>query len=181
MHLGPICTAYFLSLASEPIMSENAVAQHKADASGSQCGGRWAAEVLGEWLYLGGARDASNLTQLREHRISALYTYIADLSGRFGIAVAFSEIAVGLCRLALRGLFTLRLALVPSPHLLAHVLNVSDDVPNYFETDNCLKYLKLNVKDFGEDAGICRVFEAAFMCAPSPCRPLLAIGHRFLI
>jgi len=75
---------------------------------------KWATPILGDWLYLGCARDAKNLVQLRQHQIT-------------------------------------------------HVLNVSDDVPNYFEAkESPVKYLKLFVQDFGCDAGISRVFNKAF-------------------
>ena len=41
-----------------------------------------------------------------------------------------------------------------------HVLNVADDVPNYHEGK--VIYKRLEVRDFGQDAGIGRVFDAAF-------------------
>jgi hypothetical protein len=42
-------------------------------------------------------------------------------------------------------------------------LNVSDDVPNYYESkESRLTYLKLFVQDFGQDSGISRVFTKAF-------------------
>jgi protein-tyrosine phosphatase len=48
-------------------------------------------------------------------------------------------------------------------HGITHVLNVSDDVPNYYEdTQRNIAYRKLNVKDFGSDSGIARVFPDAF-------------------
>lgn len=48
-------------------------------------------------------------------------------------------------------------------HQITHILNVSDDVPNYFEAkESHLKYLKLHVKDHGMDSGISRVFPQAF-------------------
>jgi len=39
---------------------------------------------------------------------------------------------------------------------------VSDDVPNFFEKTSEFRYLKLNVKDFGADKGISRVFQTAY-------------------
>lgn len=42
------------------------------------------------------------------------------------------------------------------------VLNVADDVPNFHETDESFRYLKLDVQDFGCDSGISRVFDKAF-------------------
>lgn len=42
------------------------------------------------------------------------------------------------------------------------VLNVADDVPNFHEADESFRYLKLDVQDFGCDAGISRVFDKAF-------------------
>lgn len=47
-----------------------------------------------------------------------------------------------------------------SPLLSNHVLNVADDVPNFHE--GRITYLRLDVQDFGQDAGIGRVFEPAF-------------------
>jgi protein-tyrosine phosphatase len=51
-------------------------------------------------------------------------------------------------------------------HNIRHVLNVSDDVPNFHEGANfgeyTISYLKLNVGDFGTDTGISRVFDQAF-------------------
>jgi hypothetical protein len=46
---------------------------------------------------------------------------------------------------------------------ITHVLNCSDDVPNFFEEDSeaGLIYLKLNIGDFGTDIGIRRTFEDA--------------------
>ena len=52
-------------------------------------------------------------------------------------------------------------------HGVTHVINVADDVPNFFDKagvvdgDNCLTYLSLNVGDFGTDKGISRVFPEA--------------------
>lgn len=43
---------------------------------------------------------------------------------------------------------------------IKHILNVADDVPNFH--NHTIIYLNLGVKDFGEDRGISRVFEAAF-------------------
>lgn len=43
---------------------------------------------------------------------------------------------------------------------IRHVLNVADDVPNYHE--HGVTYLNLGVQDFGQDAGISRVFDNAF-------------------
>jgi len=43
---------------------------------------------------------------------------------------------------------------------IKYVLNVADDVPNYHTKD--ISYLNLNVQDFGQDAGISRVFDDAF-------------------
>jgi protein-tyrosine phosphatase len=44
---------------------------------------------------------------------------------------------------------------------IRHVLNVADDVPNFHE--HAVVYLKLGVQDFGQDAGISRVFDEAFV------------------
>ena len=46
---------------------------------------------------------------------------------------------------------------------ITHILNVADDVPNFFEHSDqiTLAYENLNVGDFGTDAGISRVFEKA--------------------
>lgn len=46
-------------------------------------------------------------------------------------------------------------------HGITDILNVSDDILNYFEGLNEFVYLKLNVKDHGEDEGISRVFADA--------------------
>lgn len=47
---------------------------------------------------------------------------------------------------------------------IKYVLNVSDDVPNFFENlQDGIKYEKLNVGDFGTDEGISRVFPIAFL------------------
>jgi hypothetical protein len=43
---------------------------------------------------------------------------------------------------------------------ISHILNVADDVPNYFPSQ--FTYRNLNVGDFGTDPGIIRVFEHAF-------------------
>jgi atypical dual specificity phosphatase len=43
---------------------------------------------------------------------------------------------------------------------IKHVLNVADDVPNFH--GHKIKYLNLNVVDFGQDSGISRTFENAF-------------------
>jgi atypical dual specificity phosphatase len=51
----------------------------------------------------------------------------------------------------------------PSAHSLSlsrHVLNVADDVPNFHEGK--LIYKRLEVRDFGQDSGIARVFDQAF-------------------
>jgi protein-tyrosine phosphatase len=46
---------------------------------------------------------------------------------------------------------------------ITKILNVADDVPNYFESHtDCFEYFNLNVADFGSDKGISRVFESAF-------------------
>jgi len=45
---------------------------------------------------------------------------------------------------------------------ISHVLNVADDVPNFFESTKEFHYLQLGVKDFGADKGISRVFHSAF-------------------
>jgi hypothetical protein len=45
-------------------------------------------------------------------------------------------------------------------HKITHILNVADDVPNYFP--GRFTYRNLNVADFGSDPGISRVFESAF-------------------
>jgi len=45
---------------------------------------------------------------------------------------------------------------------ISHVLNVADDVPNFFEGTKEFQYLQLGVKDFGADKGISRVFHSAF-------------------
>merc|ERR1712025_1062060 len=45
-------------------------------------------------------------------------------------------------------------------HNITHILNVADDVPNYFPDQ--FVYKKLNVQDFGTDKGIGRVFQPAF-------------------
>lgn len=42
------------------------------------------------------------------------------------------------------------------------VLNVSDDVPNFHDKVVGIVYLKLDVRDFGQDHGISRKFEDAF-------------------
>jgi protein-tyrosine phosphatase len=46
---------------------------------------------------------------------------------------------------------------------ISHILNCTNDVPNYFEDDDNLSisYLKLDVLDFGVDQGISRVFPEA--------------------
>ena len=44
---------------------------------------------------------------------------------------------------------------------ITHILNVADDVPNYHEADEALTYCRLDVGDFGSDAGVRRVFEQA--------------------
>eukprot|EP01095_Lingulamoeba_sp_RSL-Kostka_P016148 TRINITY_DN7764_c0_g1_i1.p1 TRINITY_DN7764_c0_g1~~TRINITY_DN7764_c0_g1_i1.p1 ORF type:complete len:207 (-),score=37.53 TRINITY_DN7764_c0_g1_i1:67-687(-) len=44
---------------------------------------------------------------------------------------------------------------------ITHILNVANNVPNYFPTD--FKYKNLNVRDFGKDKGISRVFGEALM------------------
>ena len=54
-------------------------------------------------------------------------------------------------------------------HGITHVLNVADDVPNFHESDVELTYCKLDVGDFGTDAGISRVFTSAISFAKS-CR-----------
>lgn len=64
----------------------------------------------------------------------------------------------------------LALALAPvasTTHPSAHILNVADDVPNFFENSREFHYLKLSVQDCGQDEGISRVFQAAFESAPS--------------
>jgi protein-tyrosine phosphatase len=43
---------------------------------------------------------------------------------------------------------------------ITHILNVADDVPNYFPDK--FVYHNLHVADFGQDKGISRVFESAF-------------------
>ena len=50
-------------------------------------------------------------------------------------------------------------------HGVTYILNVSDDVPNFHEkhADAGLVYKKLNVGDFGTDAGISRVFADAIV------------------
>ncbi|OQR96544.1 dual specificity protein phosphatase [Achlya hypogyna] len=45
-------------------------------------------------------------------------------------------------------------------HGVEYVLNVADDVPNYHA--DALTYCTLGVADFGQDAGISRVFSRAF-------------------
>ena len=46
---------------------------------------------------------------------------------------------------------------------ITHILNCSDDVPNFYEDDidAHIAYLKLGIGDFGSDAGIRRTFAAA--------------------
>eukprot|EP01064_Diplonema_japonicum_P004924 TRINITY_DN13256_c0_g1_i1.p1 TRINITY_DN13256_c0_g1~~TRINITY_DN13256_c0_g1_i1.p1 ORF type:complete len:197 (+),score=36.95 TRINITY_DN13256_c0_g1_i1:317-907(+) len=44
---------------------------------------------------------------------------------------------------------------------ITDVLNVADDVRNFHEKTKHFKYHNLNVRDFGQDKGISRVFEAA--------------------
>jgi dual specificity MAP kinase phosphatase len=44
---------------------------------------------------------------------------------------------------------------------ITHILNVADDVPSFHEASGDFIYSKLNVKDFGDDSGISRVFESA--------------------
>ena len=47
-------------------------------------------------------------------------------------------------------------------HGITHVLNCADDVPNYHEIDHPeLKYLCLNIGDFGSDSGSGRTFGVA--------------------
>lgn len=46
-------------------------------------------------------------------------------------------------------------------HGVTHVLNVADDVPNFHEAVGGLTYRRLEVGDFGQDAGISRVFADA--------------------
>ena len=41
------------------------------------------------------------------------------------------------------------------------ILNVADDVPNFFQNDPNYSYCNLSVSDFGQDQGISRVFQAA--------------------
>jgi atypical dual specificity phosphatase len=53
--------------------------------------------------------------------------------------------------------FLCRFAHVPRSR---HVLNVADDVPNFHE--GRLTYKRLDVRDFGQDAGIARVLVEAF-------------------
>ena len=43
------------------------------------------------------------------------------------------------------------------------IVNVADDVENFHEKEKHFQYLNSNVTDFGQDAGISRVFEEAFM------------------
>eukprot|EP00035_Acanthoeca_spectabilis_P014405 m.274846 g.274846 ORF g.274846 m.274846 type:complete len:494 (+) comp16135_c0_seq10:935-2416(+) len=57
-------------------------------------------------------------------------------------------------------------------HHVSHIINVADDVPNYYEKDRYgnpteFKYTSLNVADFGADRGISRVFEQATEAARS--------------
>jgi len=42
---------------------------------------------------------------------------------------------------------------------ITHILNSSDNIPNYFDDE--FRYKKLNILDFGQDQGISRVFEEA--------------------
>lgn len=51
---------------------------------------------------------------------------------------------------------------------VTHILNVADNVPNYYPND--FVYLNLNVADFGADKGIRRVFMEAFEFAFSVIR-----------
>ena len=44
---------------------------------------------------------------------------------------------------------------------ITHILNVADDAENLFEDSGEFVYCNLNVKDFGEDIGISRVFPEA--------------------
>eukprot|EP00928_Gymnodinium_smaydae_P011670 TRINITY_DN14280_c0_g2_i1.p1 TRINITY_DN14280_c0_g2~~TRINITY_DN14280_c0_g2_i1.p1 ORF type:complete len:454 (+),score=62.56 TRINITY_DN14280_c0_g2_i1:55-1416(+) len=46
-------------------------------------------------------------------------------------------------------------------HGITHVLNVADDVPNFHEGEGALTYCRLDVQDFGADAGISRTFGVA--------------------
>ena len=46
-------------------------------------------------------------------------------------------------------------------HGITHILNCTDDVPNFHEDDPSLTYCKLWVGDFGNDIGIRRVFPQA--------------------
>lgn len=45
-------------------------------------------------------------------------------------------------------------------HKITHVINCTNDIPNYFEDDQqlSLTYIKLDILDFGTDQGISRVF-----------------------
>ena len=55
----------------------------------------------------------------------------------------------------------LRICLAQSEaHHITHVLNCADDVPNFHEQEG-LTYLRLDIADFGGDAGACRTFPCA--------------------
>jgi len=45
---------------------------------------------------------------------------------------------------------------------ITHILNVADDVQNFYEDLGEFKYVRLDVKDMGQDEGISRVFERAY-------------------
>jgi hypothetical protein len=122
---------------------------------------RWAAAVLGDWLFLGCAKDAKNLLRLRQHQISTSFMYGSVERLWNSLRTSFGGLLPSR-RMCTKRLLHQSSSLFP----LAHILNVSDDVPNYFEAkDSHLSYLKLHVKDFGLDSGISRVFQQAFECA----------------
>lgn len=58
---------------------------------------------------------------------------------------------------------------------VTHILNVADDVPNFHE--EYFEYLRLDVADFGADAGISRTFPAAIEF----CNKAIAVDGKVLI
>lgn len=129
-------------------------------------GKQWASEVY-DWLFLGNARDAKNLDALHDHKISAsLSRFLAFLiCPKTVVCTVYPVFSAALASLLPTPIASILIHTTCALTVVAHILNVADDVPCFFEDRREFVYKQLGVRDFGADQGISRVFDSAFKYA----------------